>query len=82
VVKLVNLANEHNVVIIPFGGGTNVTLALTLNPQETRMIVSLDTSQMVRNKNIKYFQPVFNSIVSDCISGNFLFVELLNLESS
>jgi alkyldihydroxyacetonephosphate synthase len=51
VVKLVNLANEHNVVIIPFGGGTNVTLALTLNPQETRLIVSLDTSQMVRKSN-------------------------------
>jgi FAD/FMN-containing dehydrogenase len=58
VVKLVNLANAHNVVIIPFGGGTNVTLALTLNPQETRMIVSLDTSQMVRKSNFITFQTL------------------------
>ncbi|CAB3377209.1 Hypothetical predicted protein [Cloeon dipterum] len=48
VVKIVNLATEHNVVIIPFGGGTNVTLALTCDPEEKRMIVSLDTSQMSR----------------------------------
>ena len=25
VVKIVELANEHNVVLIPYGGGTNVT---------------------------------------------------------
>ncbi|XP_059472102.1 alkyldihydroxyacetonephosphate synthase-like [Neocloeon triangulifer] len=48
VVKLVDLASEHNVVIIPFGGGTNVTLALSCDPNESRMIVSLDTSQMSR----------------------------------
>jgi alkyldihydroxyacetonephosphate synthase len=49
VVRIVELASLHNVVIIPFGGGTNVTRALECNPQEKRMIVSLDTSQMVRN---------------------------------
>ncbi|RWS10319.1 alkyldihydroxyacetonephosphate synthase: peroxisomal-like isoform X1 [Dinothrombium tinctorium] len=46
VVKIVDLASKHNVVIIPFGGGTSVTGALECPPNELRMIVSLDTSQM------------------------------------
>ncbi|XP_055348767.1 alkyldihydroxyacetonephosphate synthase, peroxisomal-like isoform X2 [Paramacrobiotus metropolitanus] len=46
VVKLVALANEHNVVIIPFGGGTSVSQALECLSSEARMIISLDTSQM------------------------------------
>jgi alkyldihydroxyacetonephosphate synthase len=47
VVKIVNLANALDVVIIPFGGGTNVTCALSCNAEERRMIASLDVSQMV-----------------------------------
>lgn len=45
---IVKLANEHNVVLIPYGGGTNVTQALFLKTQikESRMIVSLDMSRM------------------------------------
>jgi len=31
---IVKLAHEHNVVIIPYGGGTNVTKALMLDPKE------------------------------------------------
>jgi alkyldihydroxyacetonephosphate synthase len=31
---IVKLANEHNVVIIPYGGGTNVTKALMLDANE------------------------------------------------
>ncbi|UYV80185.1 AGPS [Cordylochernes scorpioides] len=46
VVKIVDLATLHNVVVIPFGGGTSVSGALECPPEETRMIVSLDTSQM------------------------------------
>ncbi|XP_046330946.2 alkyldihydroxyacetonephosphate synthase, peroxisomal-like [Haliotis rufescens] len=46
VVKIVNLACQHNVVIIPFGGGTSVSGALECPENEHRMIVSLDTSQM------------------------------------
>ena len=41
------MCNRHNVVLIPFGGGTSVTGALLCPEQEKRMIVSLDTSQMV-----------------------------------
>jgi len=38
----------HNVVLIPYGGGTNVTQALYLrtHTHEKRMIVSLDMSRM------------------------------------
>ena len=33
-------------VLVAFGGGTNVTKALKLSPQETRMIVSVDMGRM------------------------------------
>ncbi len=48
VVALVKLATDHNVAIIPFGGGTSVSGALQCPENETRMILSLDTSQMNR----------------------------------
>lgn len=47
-VKIVNIANEHNVVLIPVGGGTAVTSAISCPKNESRMIVALDTSQMNR----------------------------------
>ena len=43
---LVLLANKHNVVLVPYGGGTNVTQALLLPDEENRMIVSVDMSRM------------------------------------
>lgn len=47
---IVTLANTHNVVLIPYGGGTNVTQALALKNSykgtADRMIVSLDMSRM------------------------------------
>lgn len=45
---IVKAANKHNVVIIPVGGLTNVTCANNCPENETRMIVSLDTTQMNR----------------------------------
>lgn len=48
--EIIGLAHEHNVILIPYGGGTNVTQALYLKTgqkcQEGRMIVSLDMSRM------------------------------------
>jgi alkyldihydroxyacetonephosphate synthase len=44
--RLVLLANKHNVVIVPYGGGTNVTQSLMLPATETRMIVSVDMTRM------------------------------------
>ena len=43
---IVKLAVKHNVMIVPFGGGTNVTKALTLPKEEKRMIVSVDMERM------------------------------------
>lgn len=45
---LVRLATKHDIAIIPYGGGTSVTWALLCPKNEKRMIVSLDTSQLVR----------------------------------
>lgn len=45
-----NLAKKHNVCIVPYGGGTNVTNSLMLSKDEQRMIVSLDMSRMNRIK--------------------------------
>lgn len=46
--RIIALANTHNVIIVPYGGGTNVTQALWLetHKNESRMIVSLDMSRM------------------------------------
>ncbi|PSN47945.1 Alkyldihydroxyacetonephosphate synthase [Blattella germanica] len=48
VVKIVQLADKHDVVVIPFGGGTSVSGAASCPPEEHRTILSLDTSQMNR----------------------------------
>lgn len=46
-VKLMNAAVKHNVVIIPYGGGTNVVGAIEPSPFETRrMVVSVDMRRM------------------------------------
>lgn len=46
-VKIMELANTHNVVVIPFGGGTNVTGGVEADPFErARMIVSVDLRRM------------------------------------
>lgn len=47
---IVRAAKTHNVVIIPFGGGTNVTNAVTCPEEETRCIVSLDMRDMCKVK--------------------------------
>jgi alkyldihydroxyacetonephosphate synthase len=38
-VLVVELAMKHDVVLIPYGGGTNVTWALKCRKDEPRMIV-------------------------------------------
>ena len=44
--KLVQLAVEHGVCLVPFGGGTSVSSALKLPANESRMIVSLDMKRL------------------------------------
>ena len=47
--QIIAFASKHNVAVVPIGGGTNVTGALGLSTEEQRMVVSLDTSQMVKD---------------------------------
>ena len=46
VAQLIAAAKRHDVVLIPFGGGTNVTGALRCDADEERMIVSVDMHRM------------------------------------
>ena len=46
VVKIVEAASKYNVCVIPFGGGTTVSGAVTCPEDEKRMIVSLDMTDM------------------------------------
>lgn len=62
-------ACKHNVALVPIGGGTNVTGALELSPNEKRMIVSLDMSQMV-SRNI--FQHEFSSFNVFLLESNIV----------
>lgn len=53
VVKLMELAVKHNIVVIPFGGGTNVTGCVEASLFETRRtIVSVDMRRMGRMLSI------------------------------
>jgi alkyldihydroxyacetonephosphate synthase len=55
VAVLVDAAAEHGVVLVPYGGGTNVTEALRCLPDEERPIVSVDMGRMNR---IEWIDPV------------------------
>lgn len=48
VVKIVKSAYELDIALIPFGGGTSVSGAITCPQNETRSIAVVDTSQMNR----------------------------------
>jgi alkyldihydroxyacetonephosphate synthase len=46
--QIVSLAALHDVCLVPYGGGTSVSSALTLPTSESRMIVSVDMHRMNR----------------------------------
>ena len=54
-VTLVKIAQKHNVCVVPYGGGTNVTEALRCPDNETRFILSVDMKGMNR---ILWIDPV------------------------
>ena len=70
VVLLINLAKKHNVCLVPYGGGTNVTNALQLPKNETRMIVTVDTRRL--NKIISIDQKNLLVEVEAGITGKEL----------
>ncbi len=51
---IVKAATSHNVVVIPYGGGTSVSSAVEPPEHENRMIVSVDMHEMNRIKWIDY----------------------------
>ena len=55
VTALVALATQHDVCLVPYGGGTNVTDALRCPADEQRMIVSVDLRRLNR---ILWIDPV------------------------
>ena len=44
--NLVKLADKHNVMLVVYGGGTNVTQSLMVEPTEKRMVISVDMARM------------------------------------
>ncbi|XP_002153972.1 alkyldihydroxyacetonephosphate synthase, peroxisomal [Hydra vulgaris] len=64
VVKIVSAAKKHDVCIIPFGGGTTVSGAVTCPVSEKRMIVSLDMTDMNR---ILWFDE--ENLLAHCEAG-------------
>lgn len=51
--KIMQLAHKHNVAVIPFGGGTNVTGGVEASPFEAkRMVISVDMRRMGRMLHI------------------------------
>ncbi len=68
--RLVRLAQEHNVVLVPFGGGTSVSCALQLPANEDRLIVVVDMRRM--NKIEWLDRANFRACVQAGITGQQL----------
>ena len=74
---IISLAKEHDVCLVPYGGGTSVSNALQLPANETRMIVSVD---MLRMNKIEWIDKEnFRACVQAGITGKKL-EELLGEE--
>jgi len=72
--KIVELANQYNLCLVPYGGGTNVSGALSCRATEKRSIVSVDMRRMDR---IQWLDTENNlACIEAGISGKQLEVEL------
>lgn len=68
--QIIQFANEYGVVLVPYGGGTNVSGALAIPTAETRMVASVD---MRRMKAIVWLdEENFQACVEAGISGKQL----------
>lgn len=71
--RIVALAAIHDVCLVPYGGGTNVTGCLT-PPEDPRMVVSVDTTQLNR---IEWFNPDNRQVCAEAgITGKELEAQL------
>lgn len=69
---MVKAASTHNCVIIPFGGGTNVTHSLLPVTEETRSIISCDVTRM---NHVKW---VDKKNMSACIEAGIIGKDMEN----
>ena len=67
---IIELAKEHDVCLVPYGGGTSVSCALQLPQNETRSIVSVDMRRM--NKILWIDHENFRAGVQAGITGKDL----------
>ena len=74
---IIQLANDHNVVLVPYGGGTNVSGALAISTSETRMVASVDMRRM--NRIVQVDEENFQACVQAGISGKQLEIALNEL---
>ena len=71
---LVRLANEHDVCLVPYGGGTNVSGALACPADEERTIVSVDMRRM--NQIVELDEQNLQATIEAGINGKELEREL------
>ncbi len=74
---IVQLACIHNICLIPYGGGTSVSNALTVPESELRMVVSIDMAYM--NKIVWIDKANLRACVQAGITGLNLEKELAQL---
>ncbi|MCZ6636179.1 MAG: FAD-binding oxidoreductase [bacterium] len=67
---IIELAHEHDVCLIPYGGGTNVSGALAIPTEEQRMVVSVNMRGM--DRIVLLDQENFLAVVEAGISGKQL----------
>lgn len=74
VVELVRTAKKHGAVLLPFGGGTNVTEALRLSPDEKRFVIAVDMRRMTR---VLWIDPVNHTACIEAgATGRYILAEL------
>lgn len=68
--KIMELAEKFRILLVPFGGGTNVTHSLQIEKDETRMVCSVDMTKM--NKVLEVNMRSMTAIVEAGIAGKDL----------
>ena len=79
--KLIELAIQHDVCLIPFGGGTSVSNALQIPALENRMVVAVDTRRMdaiesidVENRRVVVQAGITGSVLEELLEAKGLTV--------
>ncbi len=79
--RLIELAIEHDVCLIPFGGGTSVSNALQIPEVEERMVIAVDTRRMdaiesidVQNRRVVVQAGITGSVLEELLEAKGLTV--------